>query len=106
VLLGLAHAGDGRAGPHDHDRARQAVTAGEVLPLKVILERVEKEHPGEVMEVELEHEGGRWIYEIKLLRSGGTLVKLKFNARDGTLLGSKAREPSRGRDDRSRGERR
>ena len=50
---------------HDHDRARQALEAGEVLPLRAIIERVERSYPGQVLEVELERDGGRWIYEIK-----------------------------------------
>lgn len=89
----VGHAGDDR--DHDHDRARQALEAGQVLPLRTILERVEREYPGQVMDVELEreHEGGRklWIYKIKVLRSGGTLIKLKLDARDGSVLGSKTR---------------
>jgi uncharacterized membrane protein YkoI len=81
----------------DHDRARQALEAGEVLPLRTILERVEREHPGQVVDVELEREhedkGGpeRWVYKIKLLRSGGALVKLKIDARTGTVIGKKER---------------
>lgn len=81
----------------DHDRARQAMEAGEVLPLRTILERLEREMPGQVMEVELERKDGRWIYEIKLLRTGGVLVKLKVDGRDGTLLNSRER---RAREDR------
>ncbi len=73
----------------DHDRARQAVEAGDVLPLRSILERVEREYPGQVMEVELDREKGEWVYEIKLLRKGGALMKLKVLARDGTILGFK-----------------
>ena len=53
AIAGPAHARDGHD-EHDHDRARQALQAGEILPLKAILARVEKEHPGQVMEVELE----------------------------------------------------
>ena len=87
---GVAHADQ-----EDHERARKALEAGEVLPLKTILERVERAYPGQVMDVELEREhrgtGGRWIYEIKVLRTSGTLVKLKVDARDGTVLGSKSR---------------
>ncbi|GAB3546888.1 hypothetical protein GCM10027343_25410 [Noviherbaspirillum agri] len=75
----------------DHDRARQALQAGEVLPLKAVLERVEQDYPGQVMEVELEREGGRWVYEIKILRTGGSLLKLKVDARDGTPLEKKER---------------
>ena len=85
LLLALLGAGAGQAGDgHDHDRARQALEAGEMLPLRTILERVERDYPGQVMEVELERKDGRWIYEIKLLRTGGALVKLKIDARDGT----------------------
>ncbi|MBI4754416.1 MAG: PepSY domain-containing protein [Betaproteobacteria bacterium] len=86
---GPSHAGDGQ---HDHDRARQALEAGEVLPLRTILERVERDYPGQIMEVELEQKGERWIYEIKVLRAGGALVKLKIDGRDGRLLGSKGQQ--------------
>lgn len=90
LLLGL---GGVRAGDsHDHDRARQALESGEVLPLRTILERVERDYPGQVMEVELEREDARWRYEIKLLRSDGTLVKLMFDARDGKRLGIKEKK--------------
>lgn len=73
----------------DHDRARQAVEAGDVLPLRTILERVERDYHGQVMEVELDRENGEWIYDIKVLRKGGALVKLKIHAKDGTILGLK-----------------
>jgi len=91
----LAGGGAVHADEEDHERARKALEAGEVLPLKTILERVERVYPGQVMDVELEREhagsGGRWIYEIKVLRTGGALVKLKVDARDGRVLGSKPR---------------
>jgi uncharacterized membrane protein YkoI len=90
----LAGTGAVRAGEEDHERARKALEAGEVLPLKAILQRVERAHPGQVMDVELEreHEGSaeRWIYKVKVLGSGGALVRLKVDARDGTVLGSKS----------------
>lgn len=87
LLAGLLHAGSGWAGDtHDHDRARQALESGEILPLRTILERVERDYPGQVMEVELEREDGRWRYEIKLLRRDGALVKLVLDARDGRQL--------------------
>lgn len=80
----------------DHERARQALEAGEVLPLRTILERVEREYPGQVVDVELEREHGngaeRWIYELKILRAGGALVKLKVDARDGNIIRRKTRD--------------
>ncbi len=92
MLMTLALPGSGvsfAADNSDHDRARQAVEAGDVLPLRTILDRVEREYPGQVMEVELDREKGEWVYEIKLLRKGGVLTKLKIHARDGTILGFK-----------------
>jgi uncharacterized membrane protein YkoI len=71
----------------DHDRARDAVAAGQVLPLKEMLARLERESPGaQVLEVELEDKRGRWVYEIKLLQPGGRLSKRWYDARDGQPL--------------------
>ena len=97
VLLG---AGPARA-DDDQDKARQALQAGQVMPLRQILDRVEREQPGQVLEVELEQEEGQWLYEIKLLRADGSLAKLKVDARDGRILkvkgrgGEAARTPER-----------
>lgn len=81
---------------HDHDRARRAVERGEVMPLQRILDNVERDHPGQVIEVELEQEKGRWIYEIKVLKTGGALVKLEIDARDGVVLRDRERAPGTG----------
>lgn len=70
----------------DHERARRAVESGEVLPLGAVLAGIEKTHPGHVLEVELEREDGRWIYEIKLMERGGNVAKLEVDARDGSVL--------------------
>jgi uncharacterized membrane protein YkoI len=92
LLLALTGVGASRAGAvQDHDRARQALEAGEILPLRTILERVERDHPGQIMEVELERKDTGWFYEIKLLRAGGALVKLRIDARDGKVIDSKSR---------------
>lgn len=87
LLLPLALVGGvARADPRDHDRARAALQAGEVLPLADVLRRVAQTHPGDVLEVELEREHGRWIYELKLLQPGGALLKLEVDARTGHVL--------------------
>jgi len=73
----------------DHERARAAMRAGEIMPLHALLERVAQRQPGQVVEVELEREDGMWVYEIKLLRPDGILLKLELDARDATVLGSR-----------------
>lgn len=80
----------------DHDRARRALEAGEILPLATLLQRVERDHAGQVLDVELDREkdgpSARWIYKIKLLRPGGALVKLKIDGRDGSLISQKGKD--------------
>ena len=79
----------------DHDRARRALEAGEILPLATVLQRVERDHAGQVFDVELDREkdadSARWVYKIKLLRPGGALVKLKIDGRDGSLIDQKGK---------------
>ena len=36
--------------PADHERARRALEAGEVMPLRKVLEQVERDYPGEILE--------------------------------------------------------
>lgn len=82
----------------DHERARAAVEAGQILPLREILARVEREAPGtRVLEVELERRGPRWIYELRLLQPGGVMRKLRVDARNGAALAASA--PGRHEDD-------
>ena len=75
----------------DHERALQAVQSGQVLPLAKVLALVEKAHPGQVLEVELENYKQQWHYEIKLLQPDGRLMKLQVDARTGEVLKRKTR---------------
>lgn len=84
----------------DHDRARAAVQAGEVLPLPAVLDRVKRSHPGQVLEVELERDDGLWVYELRLLQPDGQLLKLQLDARTGAVLSERRRGRER---DRERG---
>lgn len=77
------------AGRDDHERVRSAVQAGELLPLRTILDRAAQSHPGEFIAAELEEEDGRLVYEIKLLAADGRVLELLFDARTGALLEEK-----------------
>lgn len=76
----------------DHDLARQALERGQVLPLRTVLEKVEREYQGQVLKVEFEHEDGRFLYEIRLLQQDGRMAKLKIDAVDGRVLQIKRKE--------------
>ncbi|MFO7304285.1 MAG: PepSY domain-containing protein [Gammaproteobacteria bacterium] len=70
----------------DHEVARRAVQRGEILPLSKILEIAERDYPGRVLEVDLEREGGRYLYEIEILLTDGHVVELTYDAATGRLL--------------------
>jgi uncharacterized membrane protein YkoI len=70
----------------DHDRARLAVERGEALPLVDILERIGSDLRGEVLSVSFERKRGRWMYEFKVVRPGGTLVEIYVDAASAEIL--------------------
>lgn len=71
---------------HSHDRARRAAERGEILPLTVIYEQALARLPGRVLEAELERKHGRWVYELKILDSGGRLFEVYLDAGTGAVL--------------------
>lgn len=70
----------------DHMEARRLREAGEVLPLQSLLDTVREQYPGTVIEVELEREHGRVIYEIEILDDDGRVREIRIDARSGELL--------------------
>lgn len=78
---------------HDHDLARRALEQGQVLPLRTVLDKVEREYKGQALKVEFERDDdGRFVYKIRLLQPDGRIAKLKVDAVDGRVLGVKRRE--------------
>jgi len=78
---GALHADD------DHERARQALAEGLVLPLSTVLARLQEQGwPGQVLKVEFEHEQGQYIYEILLLQPDGRVAKLDVDAQNAQVL--------------------
>ena len=88
LLLLFATAGPADA-DKDHDRARGALERGEVLPLSAILERLAPVIEGDVIELELDREKGRWVYEITYIDGSGRLVELEIDATDASILKEK-----------------
>jgi len=79
----------------DHDRARAALQAGEILPLPAILERVRHEFLGEVLEVELEARHGLWLYKVRLLTPDGQVLRLDYDAGTTDLVAAHGRNLTR-----------
>lgn len=79
---GALHAAD-----DDHERARQALAQGLVLPLSTVLARLQEQGwPGQVLKVEFEHEHGHYVYEIRLLQPDGRVAKLDVDAQNAQVL--------------------
>lgn len=75
--------------PHDHEQARAALTRGEVVPLRRVLETVERQSPGDILRVELQPTpAGGLVYRIKILARDGRVVKQCLDARSGAILAS------------------
>jgi uncharacterized membrane protein YkoI len=92
LLIVLAQPSAWGSDSRDHERARAAVEAGQVLPLPTLLERLRRTHPGQVLELELGRDDGRWIYEVKLLQANGQLLKLELDAATAQVLQVKRKD--------------
>ena len=70
----------------DHEQARQLKESGQILSLEKILKSAQSVHSGRVIEVELDNEKGRYVYEVELLDEGGEVWELYFDAASGELI--------------------
>jgi uncharacterized membrane protein YkoI len=70
----------------DHLQARRLVEEGVIQPLEKILQQVWVQQPGRILEVELEREQERYIYEIELLDDQGVVWELEIDAQSGEIL--------------------
>lgn len=73
----------------DHIKARQLYESGQILSLESILQRVRKNYPAKVLEVELERKGDIIVYEIEMLYNNGIVKEVYIDARTGDILFSK-----------------
>ncbi len=80
LQLGSALADD------DQLEARRLVEEGSIRPLEEILQRVRAQRPGRILEVELEKEDERYIYEIELLDEDGVVWEMVIDAESGEVL--------------------
>jgi uncharacterized membrane protein YkoI len=70
----------------DHDRVRRLKQQGAILSLQELLESARRYHEGRVLETEVEHRDGRYVYEIEVLDEHGRVWEMKLDAASGELL--------------------
>ncbi|MEQ6888784.1 PepSY domain-containing protein [Halomonas sp. CS7] len=86
ALLVLLAASPVPADEHWHD-LQEAVREGKIVPLPEILDWLEARYAGQVLEVELERDDGRSVYEVEMLGPQGQVVEFEFDAASGELIG-------------------
>jgi uncharacterized membrane protein YkoI len=79
------------AAASDPERARAAVESGRILPLSRILEQIEAEWRGTVIEAKLDRKGGGHVYEMRLLTAEGRVIRLRLDAETGAFLEAEGR---------------
>ncbi|MEW7979393.1 MAG: hypothetical protein G8D28_01930 [gamma proteobacterium symbiont of Phacoides pectinatus] len=84
ILLG-AVLGGAAWSEEDHHRSRRLVAQGVILPLQEIVARLAAPR-GWILEVELERQGARHLYEIELLDEDGQVWEYRVDAADGRVL--------------------
>lgn len=76
---------------------REAVERNEIVPLKSMLNWIEENYRGKVVEVELDNEGGDFGYEIDLLTPEGSKIEFQFDASTGALRSVSGKDIERAR---------
>ena len=71
----------------DWRRLHEDVEAGRIQPLSQILDNLARDWVGQVIDVDLEDDDGRRLYEIELLGPQGQVVEVEVDAVSGELLG-------------------
>lgn len=70
----------------EHDHARRLRREGSILSLETVVAKAHARRTGELLEVELEHEHGQYVYEVEILDQAGKVWELRFDAHDGSFL--------------------
>ncbi len=74
-----------------HQEVRQLRESGKILPMEDILGRARAAQPGQIVEVELEREDGRYVYEVRVIDDADTMHRLELDAGTGEVLRRKTR---------------
>jgi hypothetical protein len=68
-------------------RARDAVKRGEIRPLDEVTTVVQRRYPGRLLDVQLQDNRGRPVYQLKMLTRDGRVLNVAVDARTAQILG-------------------
>lgn len=69
-----------------YEEARRLTESGAILPLEELLPAIQAQQPGRILELELERDRGRYLYEIEMLDEQGAVREFKVDAATGEIL--------------------
>jgi len=72
----------------DQEQAREALRRQEILPLDQVLRVIRDRVPGEIVEIELEREEDRWIYEVEIIDQSGRMRDVLVDAKNAEIIGT------------------
>ncbi len=78
ATLSIAHADDER------QKAIQLLKNEQIVPVDVLLKKIQIERPGHILKVELDDEKDAksgWVYETKILREDGVVMEIEYDAK-------------------------
>ncbi len=81
----------------DHRGLREALERNELVSFRSIIDWIESQFVGRIVEVEMEDDDGELIYEVDLLTPHGDMLEFEFDARTGELLKISGRNIERAR---------
>jgi len=70
----------------DLEQVRKLRNTESILPLSQILKKIETTYPGTLLDVELEYEDAKLIYEIEILDADHVVQEMKVDASTGEIL--------------------
>lgn len=68
------------------DEVWELKQSGKIMPLEDVIKQVRRDYPGRIIEIELEDEDGRYIYELELVDENGVVWELDVDAKTGQVL--------------------
>jgi len=88
-LILLCGALDAASDGIDQDDVLRLRQAGAIVPLEQLIGQARLQHPGDVLEAELETHGGGYRYKIEIMDAKGRVWEMHYDAGSGRPLGSK-----------------
>jgi len=88
VMAGVAWVLLINSGQADDDwrEARRLMRSETILPMEQVLQVVQEQKPGRILEVELERKHGGYIYEFELLDAQGVVWEIEVDALTGRIV--------------------